>query len=180
MVGALEYPSYGGDDWRTYFNHEDNWRPRFDHQGDESSEDEGYMYINGPLDMTPDMPGRELRLAGDSVELGPPEIPTNSTGATGRIGVAHLRLVGLQLANLQPADPQPDGLQPAGPADAADHPPPPSWEEGMSENIRCPVSYEHCVDYSFSCGHALCRWCYEQILGTSIMPACPLCRGGIS
>lgn len=53
-----------------------------------------------------------------------------------------------------------------------------SWFEGMSENSRCPVlsQPDYVVEYSFPCGHALCRWCYEQICRVSDRPVCPLCR----
>lgn len=56
--------------------------------------------------------------------------------------------------------------------------PPASWFEGMSENSRCPVlsQPDYVVEYSFPCGHALCRWCYEQICRVSDRPVCPLCR----
>ncbi|RPA97654.1 hypothetical protein L873DRAFT_1790816 [Choiromyces venosus 120613-1] len=56
--------------------------------------------------------------------------------------------------------------------------PPASWFEGMSEDLRCPVLWEpeYAVEYSFPCGHALCRWCYEQICHASSHPTCPLCR----
>ncbi|KAG0129998.1 hypothetical protein HOY82DRAFT_563367 [Tuber indicum] len=56
--------------------------------------------------------------------------------------------------------------------------PPATWFEGMSEDSRCPVMFQpdYVVDYSFPCGHALCRWCYEQICLLSSQPVCPLCR----
>ncbi|KAG0639731.1 hypothetical protein HOY80DRAFT_1072587 [Tuber brumale] len=56
--------------------------------------------------------------------------------------------------------------------------PPATWFEGMSEDSRCPVLSEpdYVVEYSLPCGHALCRWCYEQICLASNQPVCPLCR----
>ena len=56
--------------------------------------------------------------------------------------------------------------------------PPATWFEGMSEDSRCPVLFQpdYVVEYSFPCGHALCRWCYEQICLISDRPVCPLCR----
>ncbi|CUS12413.1 unnamed protein product [Tuber aestivum] len=52
--------------------------------------------------------------------------------------------------------------------------PPASWFEGMSEDSRCPVLFQpdYVVEYSFPCGHALCRWCYEQISLVSDRPKC--------
>jgi len=56
--------------------------------------------------------------------------------------------------------------------------PPATWFEGMGEDSRCPVLFQpdYVVEYSFPCGHALCRWCYEQICLVSDRPVCPLCR----
>ncbi|PWW74227.1 hypothetical protein C7212DRAFT_365183 [Tuber magnatum] len=56
--------------------------------------------------------------------------------------------------------------------------PPATWFEGMSEGSKCPVlsQPDYVVEYSFPCGHALCRWCYEQICLASDRPVCRLCR----
>lgn len=98
FVGQLGYESsYRANEEEEEEGKEkgEDWKPHFDYHKDGSgSDDEPYMYINGPPIITPDLPGRGLYL-GRSASA---EVRSNT--AAGQTEITRLQFSGLRLAGL--------------------------------------------------------------------------------